>query len=137
ISDIFVSTLSEAAQQLQLSQAFIGFILVALAGGAAEMYSAIHAASVNRPELSVAIALGSSTQISLFVAPVLVVLSYFVAPLPMNLHFSSTAVLMVLLSTLSIITILSSRFSTWYTGVMLLSIYTIFALTLYLVRLDG
>lgn len=137
VSDIFVNTLETTAQQLYLSQAFIGFVLVALAGGAAEMYSAIHAAGVNRPELSVAIALGSSTQISLFVAPVLVVLSYFVAPTPMNLQFSAAAVLMVLLSTLSILTIMSSRYTTWYTGILLLSIYTVFALTLYLVRLDG
>lgn len=133
VSELFVDSLSAAATHLKLSQAFIGFILVALAGGAAEMYSAVHAARGNRPELSLAIALGSSTQISLLVAPLLVLLSYVVAPMPMNLQFSAVAVLMILLSTLSLVTIMSSRYTTWYTGVLLLAIYAIFSLTLFFV----
>lgn len=135
ISEIFVDSIQRAADELQISQAFVGFILVAFVGAAAEMYSALHAASVNRIDLSVAIAMGSSTQISLFVAPLLVLLSYVVAPQPMHLQFSATAILMVMLSTLSITTILSSKRTTWYTGVLLLSVYLVFALTLYLVRL--
>jgi Ca2+:H+ antiporter len=137
VSEIFVESLTLAAESLQLSPAFIGFVLVALAGGAAEMYSAIHAAVANRPELTVSIALGSSTQISLFVAPVLVLLSYWISPVPMDLHFSAPAVSMILLSTFGINTILSSKHTTWYTGVLLLSIYIIFAITLYLVPLAG
>lgn len=136
VSDIFVGTLSDVTVTLNLSQAFVGFVLVALAGGAAEMYSAIHAAQQNRSELSVAIALGSSSQVTLFIAPVLVFLSYFLSPTPMNLQFSGPAVLMVLLSTLSITTIVSSRHTTWYTGILLMSIYSVFAITLYLVRFD-
>ena len=136
VSDIFVDAVTYGAEELHLSQAFVGFILVALAGGAAEMYSAVHAASANRPELSVSIALGSSTQISLFVAPVLVLLSYLISPQPMSLNFSPAAVLMVLLSTFGITTIMSSRHTTWYTGVLLLAVYVIFAVTLYLVRLN-
>jgi Ca2+:H+ antiporter len=133
VSDVFVQSLTVAAEHLNLSPAFIGFVLVALAGGAAEMYSAVHAAASNRPELTVSIALGSSTQISLFVAPVLVLLSYWLAPGPMDLHFSPTAVMMMLVSTFGINTILSSKHTTWYTGVLLLAIYTVFAITLYLV----
>lgn len=137
VSEVFVDSIQLAATELQISQAFIGFILVAFVGGAAEMYSALHAAAVNRLDLSVAIAMGSSTQISLFVAPLLVLLSYFFAPQPMNLQFSATAILMVMLSTLSITTILSSRRTTWYTGVLLLAVYVVFASTLFLVKLDG
>lgn len=137
VSHIFVDTLSTTARDFPFSQVFIGFILVALAGGAAEMYSAAHAARQNRPELSVAIALGSSTQISLFVAPILVMLSYFIAPAPMSLNFSPGAVLMVLLSTFGIATIVSGRHATWYTGVLLLSIYAVFAVTLLLVPLNA
>lgn len=130
VSDVFVESVTLAADSLGLSPAFIGFILVALAGGAAEMYSAVHAAAANRPGLTISIALGSSTQISLFVAPVLVLLSYWIAPQPMDLHFSPAAVLMILLGTFSLNTILSSKHTTWYTGVLLLSIYIIFAITL-------
>ncbi len=137
VSEVFVSSVATAAQAMELSPAFIGFVLVALAGGAAEMYSAVHAAAANRPALTVSIALGSSTQISLFVAPVLVLLSYWIAPEPMDLHFSAAAVMMILLSTIGINTILSSKHTTWYTGVLLLAIYTIFAITLYLVPMAG
>ncbi len=132
ISNIFVDTLPEATKEWGLSQAFIGYVLVSLLGGAAEVYSALHAAAANRVDLSVAIALGSSTQMSLFVAPSLVFLSYAMAPQPMNLQFPATAILMVLLSALSVTTILSSRRTTWYTGVLLLAIYAVFALTLFL-----
>lgn len=137
VSDVFVESLTVAAHAMALSPAFIGFVLVALAGGAAEMYSAVHAAASNRPALTVSIALGSSTQISLFVAPVLVLLSYWIAPVPMDLHFSPAAVMMILLSTIAINTILSSKNTSWYTGVLLLSTYTIFAITLYLVPMAG
>lgn len=137
VSQVFVNTVETVAVSLGLSQAFIGFILVALVGGAAEMYSALHAAAVNRNDLSVAIAMGSSTQLSLFVAPLLVLSSYWLAPQPMNLQFPAVAVVMVLLSTMSITTILSSRRTTWYSGVLLLSVYGIFALTLFLVQMPG
>lgn len=133
VSTVFVDTVREATETLGVSQMFVGFILVALVGGAAEMFSAIHAAGNNRVDLSVAIAMGSSTQVSLVVAPLLVLASYFVAPQPMALQFPPAAVAMVLLSTISLITILSSRRTTWYTGVLLLAVYVVFALTLYMV----
>lgn len=131
ISQIFVATMQEGVRELGVSQAFVGFILVSFVGGAAEMYSALHAAAVNRVDLNVAIAIDSSTQISLFVAPVLVLLGYFIGLQPMNLQFQPAAVLMVLISAMSVATILSSRRTTWYTGVLLLAIYEVFALTLY------
>ena len=70
-----------------MTPAFVGFIVVALVGTAAEMASAFSGARKNRLDLSVGIALGSASQIALFVAPVLVLLSYVIGPAPMVWHF--------------------------------------------------
>ncbi|MCA1371933.1 calcium/proton exchanger, partial [Bradyrhizobium sp. BRP14] len=70
VSEIFVGSVQVAAQHLGMTPAFVGFIVVALVGGAAEMTSAFSAARANRLDLSVGIALGSAAQIALFVAPV-------------------------------------------------------------------
>ncbi|OUC50141.1 calcium:proton antiporter, partial [Eggerthia catenaformis] len=86
VSEIFVGSVQVAAQHLGMTPAFVGFIVVALVGGAAEMTSAFSAARANRLDLSVGIALGSAAQIALFVAPVLVLLSYFIGPEPMSLQ---------------------------------------------------
>jgi Ca2+:H+ antiporter len=80
----------------------------------------------------VGIALGSSTQIAMFVAPVLVLLSLFIAPSPMDLQFWTGAVVMVMLSTLTVLFITNTGRAAWFIGVMLLVVYTIFAMTLYL-----
>ena len=82
-----------------MTPAFIGFIVVALVGGAAEMGSAFSGARKNRLDLSVGIALGSASQIALFVAPVLVLLSYVLGPQPMDLQFWPGAVVMMLIAT--------------------------------------
>jgi Ca2+:H+ antiporter len=79
-----------------MTPAFVGVIIVALVGGAAEMVSAFSAAAKNRLYLSVGIALGSAAQIALFVAPVLVLVSYLIGPKPMDLQFWGGAVTMML-----------------------------------------
>jgi Ca2+:H+ antiporter len=101
-------------------------------GGAAEMASAFSGARKNRLDLSVGIALGSAAQIALFVAPVLVLLSYVIAPAPMDLVFWPGAVMMVLLATLTATLVTNSGRSTWFVGVLVLTVYAIFAMTLYL-----
>ena len=111
---------------------FVGFIIVALVGGAAEMASALSAARQNRMDLSVSIALGTVAQIALFVAPILVLLSYVIAPAPMSLQFGPGAVVMVLISTLTAFLLSSSGRSAWFVGVLVLMVYLIFAMTLYL-----
>src|SRR4029077_10766010 len=78
VSEIFVESVQKAAEDFGMTRAFVGFIVVALVGGAAEMASAFSGALKNRLDLSVGIALGSASQIALFVAPVLVLLSYFI-----------------------------------------------------------
>jgi Ca2+:H+ antiporter len=132
VSEIFVESVQEAAKTFGMTPAFVGFIVVALVGGAAEMASAFSGARKNRLDLAVGIALGSSAQIALFVAPVLVLLSYLVGPTPMDLQFWPGAVVMMLIATLTAALVTNSGKSTWFVGVLVLMVYLIFAMTLYL-----
>ena len=115
-----------------MTPAFVGFIVVALVGGAAEMGAAFSAARKNRLDLSVGIALGSASQIALFVAPVLVLVSYFIGPTPMDLQFWPGAVVMILIATLTTALVTNGGRSAWFVGVLMLMVYWIFAMTLYL-----
>ena len=131
-SEIFVESVQEAAEVLGLTPAFVGFIVVALLGAAAEMTAAFSAARKDRLDLSVSIALGSAAQIALFVAPVLTLLSYVIGPSPMDLQFWPGAIVMVLIATMTASLVTMSGRSAWFTGVLTLMVYLIFALTLYL-----
>jgi Ca2+:H+ antiporter len=132
VSEIFVESVQKAAEAFGMTPAFVGFIVVALVGGAAEMSAAFSGARKNRLDLSVGIALGSASQIALFVAPVLVLLSYFIGPAPMDLQFWPGAVVMIFIATLIAAFITNSGRSAWFVGVLLLMVYLIFAMTLYL-----
>jgi len=132
VSEVFVSSVEEAALAMGMTDAFVGFIVVALVGGAAEMASAFSAARKNRLDLSVGIALGSATQIALFVVPVLVLASYALGPSPMTLEFWPGAVIMMLLATLTAALVSNGGRSGWFTGVMVIGVYLMFAITLYL-----
>jgi Ca2+:H+ antiporter len=132
VSEIFVESVQKAAEAFGMSQAFVGFIVVALVGGAAEMASAFSGARKNRLDLSVGIALGSASQIALFVAPVLVLLSYFIGPTPMSLDFWSGAMVMMFFATLTASLVTNSGRSAWFVGVLLLMVYLVFAMSLYL-----
>ncbi|MET4800767.1 calcium/proton exchanger [Bradyrhizobium sp. LB11.1] len=131
VSEIFVGSVQKAGQNMGMSPAFIGFIVVAPVGGAAEMAVAFSAAGKDRLDMSVSIALGSASQIALFVAPVLVILSYAIGPEPMDLQFWPGAVVMVLAATIVAAFLSSGGRSAWLLGVMLLSLYAVFAMTLY------
>ena len=133
VSEIFVESVQKAAVTLGMSPAFVGFIIVALVGAAAEMAVAFSAARKNRLDMSVSIALGSASQIALFVAPVLVLLSYVVGPKPMDLQFWPGAVTMVMIATVTASFITNSGRSAWFIGALLVFIYVIFAMTLYVV----
>jgi Ca2+:H+ antiporter len=132
VSEVFVESVQKAAEDFGMSPAFVGFIVVALVGAAAEMASAFSAARKNRLDLSVGVALGSASQIALFVAPVLVLLSYSIGPTPMDLQFWPGAVIMMLIATLTISLVTNSGRSAWFVGVAVLAVYVIFAMTLYL-----
>ena len=137
VSEIFVGSVQIAAEAFGMTPAFVGFIVVALVGGAAEMASAFSAARKNRLDLSVGIALGSASQIALFVAPVLVLLSYVLGPSPMTLQFWPGAVVMMMLATLTATLVTNSGRSTWFIGVLTLMVYLVFAMTLYLLPPAG
>ena len=132
VSEVFVESVQKAAEDFGMTQAFVGFIVVALVGGAAEMASAFSGARKDRLDLSVGIALGSASQIALFVAPVLVVLSYVIGPAPMDLKFWPGAVVMMLIGTMTAMFVTVGGRSAWFVGVLVLMVYTIFAMTLYL-----
>jgi Ca2+:H+ antiporter len=132
VSEIFVESVQKAAEAFGMTPAFVGFIVVALVGGAAEMTAAFSGARKNRLDLSVGIALGSASQIALFVAPVLVLLSYVIGPTPMDLRLWPGAVVMMLIATLTAALVTNSGRSAWFVGVLALMVYLIFAMTLYL-----
>jgi Ca2+:H+ antiporter len=132
VSEVFVESVQHAAETFGMTPAFVGFIVVALVGGAAEMASAFSGARKNRLDLSVGIALGSATQIALFVAPVLVLISYVLGPAPMDLQFWPGAVAMMLIATMTASLVTNSGRSAWFVGLVLVNVYLIFAMTLYL-----
>lgn len=132
VSHVFVESVEHAAASFGMSPAFVGFVVVALVGGAAESLTAISAARKNRLDLSVGIAMGSAAQIALFVAPVLTLASHFIGPAPMDLSFSGAQVAAVFVAVLTSALVVSSGKSAWFSGVQLVAVYLVFAITLYL-----
>jgi len=129
MSEILVGTVEHASKALGLSNLFVGIVVVAVVGNAAEHSTAILVAMRNRMELAVGIAIGSSTQIALFVAPLLVLLSLVIAPTPLSLAFSGVEVLLVLMATFIASILIVDGKSTWFTGVQLIAVYVVMALT--------
>ncbi len=132
VSEIFVESVQVAAETFGMTPAFVGFIVVPLVGGAAEAVAAFSGARKNRLDLSVGIALGSAAQIALFVAPVLVLLSFVIGPTPMDLQLWPGAVVMMLIAAITAAFVTNGGRSAWYMGVLVLMVYAIFAMTLYL-----
>lgn len=130
-SEVFVASLTGASAELGLSPAFMGFVVVAIVGAAAEMTAAFSAARKNRLDLSLGISFGSAAQIALFVAPVLVLLSHVLGPAPMSLQFWPGAVVMIFVATLAAALTTASGHAAWFLGLLMLMIYAIFAVTLY------
>jgi Ca2+:H+ antiporter len=118
-----------------LSTPFLGIVLLASVGGAAEGVSAVTMACKGRFDLSVGIALGSCILIALFVAPVLVFASYFVGPHPFQLAFSTGGVGLLFLAVLIGSIVASGGSAHWYKGVQLISMYLMIGLLLYFVPL--
>lgn len=133
MSEILVGAAEETGKALGMSQVFIGIVFVAVVGGAAESGSAIVMARKNKMDLSVGIALGSCIQIALFVAPVLVLLSYFIAPQPLELAFSRAEIGSLFLGVLIGAMVCADGLSNWYKGVQLITVYSIIALMFYLI----
>ena len=131
MSEILVGSVQEAAEAFGMTRVFVGVIVVAVVGNAAEHSTAVMMAMKNKMELSMGIAIGSSLQIALFVAPVLVIVSHFIGPQPMDLVFTPAEVLAVFLAVLITGQIASDGESNWLEGVQLLAVYIILAMVFY------
>jgi Ca2+:H+ antiporter len=131
MGEILVGSVEFAAKSWGLTDLFIGLVVVALAGNAAEATSAVKAALAGRMDLSVGIGIGSSLQIALFVAPGLILLSYFVGRQPMNLVFSLAELVAILLTTLIAGQVASDGESNWFEGVQLVAVYLMLAVMFY------
>src|SRR6266481_329428 len=131
MSEILVGAAEGTGKSLGMSQTFIGIVFLAIVGGAAESGSAIAMARKNKVDLSVGIALGSSIQIALFVAPVLVLLSYAVAPQPLELAFGRAELGSLFLAVLIGSMVSGDGRSNWYKGVQLITVYVIMAFLFY------
>ncbi len=131
MSEILVGSISEASESIGLSQFFVGVIVVAIVGNAAEHWVAILVAYKNKMDLAVNIAIGSSAQIALFVAPVLVIASYFIGPGPMPLVFNGFELGGILVAILVANTITHDGESNWFEGVQLLALYAILGIAFF------
>ncbi len=138
MSEVLVATVEHASHQLGLNSVFIGVVLVAIVGNAAEHSTAVLVALKNQMDLAVGIALGSALQIALFVAPVLVFTSYL-RDRPMDLRFTSLEVLAVVVGVLVARMVAEDGESNWLEGAMLLAVYAILALAFFFLpeRLEG
>jgi Ca2+:H+ antiporter len=131
ISEILVGSVEEAAHAFGMTSLFVGVIVVAIVGNAAEHSTAILVAMKNRMDLSLGIAIGSSIQIALFVAPLLVLASYVIGPGPMDLVFTPSEVLAVVLAVAICSQIAGDGESNWLEGVQLLAVYIILGIVFY------
>lgn len=131
VSEILVHNVESAAATFGMSPVFVGVIVVAIVGNAAEHSTAILVAAKNRMDLSLSIAIGSSLQIAIFVAPLLVVLSHFIGPRPMDLVFSMAEVLAVVISIFITGQVADDGVSHWMEGVQLLGVYIMLGIIFY------
>lgn len=131
MSELLVGAAEATGQALGMSDVFLGMILLAVIGGAAEIGSAIAMASKNKPDLAVGVAMGSSIQIALFVTPVLVLASFFMAPTPLTLGFNRLEIIALFLGVLLVSAIASDGRATWFKGIQLVTMYLILAASIY------
>ncbi len=131
MSDVLVGSIEHAAHAVGLSQFFVGAFVVAIIGNAAEHYVAVVAAARDKIELSVNIAIGSSAQIGLFVAPLLFLLSFLVGPWPMGIVFNGYELAALLAAGLAAGAVVSGGESTWYEGLQLLALYAVIGIVFY------
>jgi len=131
MSEILVGSINETAEQVGLSEFFIGVFVVAIVGNAAEHWVAVLVAAKDKMDLAVNIAVGSSAQIALFVAPVLVLASFVVGENPMALVFNGYEIGAMLFAVLIANFLTQEGESNWFEGVQLLAVYAVMGLVFY------
>jgi Ca2+:H+ antiporter len=130
MSELLVGAVEPASKAIGLTEVFVGVIAVAIIGNAAEHSTAVLMAMKNHMDLAYHIAVGSSMQIALFVAPVLVFVSYAMGR-PMNLVFTTFEVVTVGLAVVIVSLVAADGESNWMEGVLLLAVYLIFAIAFF------
>lgn len=131
MSEFLVHAVEAASKAIGLTEVFVGVILVAIIGNAAEHSTAVLMAMKNKMDLALNIAIGSSLQIALFVAPVLVFVSYVVASRPMDLLFRPLEVVAIAASVAVVALIAQDGESNWMEGVLLLAVYAVLGLAFF------
>jgi Ca2+:H+ antiporter len=131
MSELLVGSIEHASHDVGLSQFFVGAFVVAIVANAAEHYVAVVAAAKDKMDLAVNIAIGSSAQVGLFVAPVLVILSFLFGPAPMALVFNGYELAALIFAALLSTTLISDGESTWFEGLQLLGVYLLLGLVFY------
>ncbi|HWH12796.1 MAG TPA: calcium/proton exchanger [Solirubrobacteraceae bacterium] len=129
VSEILVGSITQAARSAGLSQFFVGAVAVAIVGNAAEHWVAVSMAAKDKVDLAVNIAIGSSSQIALFVLPALVLCSTFIGPHPMALLLNGYELAALVLAILIAVQVTGRGESTWLDGVQLMGVYTVVVLT--------
>jgi Ca2+:H+ antiporter len=127
MSEILVGSIAHTAESVGLSEFFIGAVIVAVVGNAAEHWVAVYVAAKDKMDLAINIAIGSAAQVALFVGPVLVVISFFVGPGPLALVFNGFELAGIVLAVIIASHITSQGESTWFEGLMLLALYAVLA----------
>jgi Ca2+:H+ antiporter len=128
MSEVLVGSITEASESIGVSEFFVGVIVVAIVGNAAEHWVAVLVAYKNKMDLAVNIAIGSSAQIALFVAPILVLASFVIGPEPMALVFNGFELGALLVAVLVAFYVTHEGETNWFEGVQLLALYTILGL---------
>jgi Ca2+:H+ antiporter len=131
MSEVLVHSISDAADDVGLSEFFVGVFVVAIVGNAAEHWVAVLVAAKDKMDLAVNIAIGSSAQVALFVAPLLVLLSFVFGPDPMALVFNGYELGALLFAILIANLVTQEGESNWFEGVQLLSLYAVLGLVFY------
>jgi Ca2+:H+ antiporter len=131
MSELLVSTVESAANALGMTEVFVGVILVAIIGNAAEHSTAILLAGQDRMDAVIQIAVGSSIQVALFVAPLLVFLSYWIAVRPLDLIFTTLEVVAIAAAVGIMAFVSNDGESHWMEGVQLLAVYLILGIAFY------
>jgi Ca2+:H+ antiporter len=131
-AELLVGALKPALAQLGLTELFVGVVLIAIVGNAAEHYSAVVAARRDQMTLAVEIAVGSSAQIALLVAPAVVLYSHVIGH-PMSLLFNPFEIVAIALSVLATFLVVVDGESNWVEGLQLMSVYLILAIAFYFV----
>jgi Ca2+:H+ antiporter len=131
-AEVLIEALEPALEGLGMSELFAGVIVVALVGNAAEHYSAVTAARDDQMTLALEISVGSSAQIALMVAPVLVLLSYVMGS-PMSLVFNAFEIAAIGLSVFGVALVSLDGESNWFEGLQLLGVYVLIALAFYII----